>query len=630
MNTKRTKAFAPIIMGTLALVALLLLAATGVWAGPHERVLAEPLAPAGVVSSALSYQGRLLDASGEPLDGAYEMTFGLYDVPTDGAALWTQVQDIAVEDGLFNTYLDVDASLFDGQALWLGVQVAGDAQELSPRQSLLPAPYALALPGLWTQQNATSPNLIGGYRGNSVGVGVVGAVIGGGGDNAYPNQVTADYGTIGGGFGNAASGDDATVGGGYDNIASGDGASIGGGYNNEASGGHAVLGGGDSNTASGWNATVGGGYQNTASSNSATIGGGDFNTAGGGWSAIGGGVGNKASGSTATVGGGDHNTASGNTATIGGGEFISVTGQAATVAGGAYNTANGDHATVGGGYYNIASGGSATIGGGWMNVASSPFATIAGGYLNTADKSDATVGGGSGNTASGNAATVPGGLYNTAGGNYSFAAGRRAKANNQGCFVWADSNDIDFASTTADQFSARATGGVRFVLGVDGSGNPTWTCSLSYGGNWTCSSDRNLKDNLTLADGQETLERLAQMPVYYWNAKGNSTQHIGPMAQDFYAAFEVGDSDVAIDAIDLDGVALAAIQGLYAQNQELTAENATLQRQVDDLEARMAALEAAGGTSQASGLQIPGGWLALGGLMAVAVVAGQRRLGGGR
>src|SRR6185295_1522363 len=56
-------------------------------------------------------------------------------------------------------------------------------------------------------------------------------------------------------------------------------------------------------------------------------------------------------------------------------------------------------------------------------------------------------------------ATIPGGRDNTAA-NYAFAAGRQAKANHQGSFVWADSTGADFASTAANQFLIRAGGGV--------------------------------------------------------------------------------------------------------------------------------------------------------------------------
>jgi hypothetical protein len=94
-----------------------------------------------------------------------------------------------------------------------------------------------------------------------------------------------------------------------------------------------------------------------------------------------------------------------------------------------------------------------------------------------------------------------------------------------------------------------------------------------------------MKENLVRADGQQVLNRLDDVPIYYWSAIGHSALHLGPMAQDFYAAFGLGDDDKAIATIDLDGVALAAIQGLHAENQSLRA-------QVDNLEQRLGALEA--------------------------------------
>jgi len=115
------------------------------------------------------------------------------------------------------------------------------------------------------------------------------------------------------------------------------------------------------------------------------------------------------------------------------------------VSGGDTNTASGDYATVGGGYRNSASGNSATV---------------AGGRTNQATNWAATVGGGASNTASGAYATVPGGIFNDAAGDFSFAAGRRAKANHNGAFVWADSQNADFASTRDNQFLIRAAGGV--------------------------------------------------------------------------------------------------------------------------------------------------------------------------
>jgi hypothetical protein len=57
------------------------------------------------------------------------------------------------------------------------------------------------------------------------------------------------------------------------------------------------------------------------------------------------------------------------------------------------------------------------------------------------------------------------------------------------------------------------------------------------------------------------------------------------MAQDFYAAFALGASDTTISSIDPDGVALAAIQELYKQNQELKAELSELRAQMQTLAA---------------------------------------------
>ena len=152
---------------------------------------------------------------------------------------------------------------------------------------MLPAPYALALPGLRTLQNASSPNVIGGYAGNVISDTVVGGgTIGGGGSKNSVNRMTGDYATIDGGSGNSA----------------GDYAVVSGGLGNSA-GDYAVVGGGSGNNASDY-AVVGGGSRNRADGGSTTIGGGWFNDAAGGGSTIGGGVYNDAVGIHSTVPGG--------------------------------------------------------------------------------------------------------------------------------------------------------------------------------------------------------------------------------------------------------------------------------------------------------------------------------------
>jgi DNA-binding transcriptional MerR regulator len=110
------------------------------------------------------------------------------------------------------------------------------------------------------------------------------------------------------------------------------------------------------------------------------------------------------------------------------------------------------------------------------------------------------------------------------------------------------------------------------------------------------------------------------------------------MAGDFYAAFGLGEDPRYIGTLDADGVSLAAIQGLYQLAQEqatlieqFEAENAAQQAQIDDLQARLAALEQRAGDPASPPSRQPGAWLLLGGLVMVAGLVVQRRLpGGGR
>ena len=104
-------------------------------------------------------------------------------------------------------------------------------------------------------------------------------------------------------------------------------------------------------------------------------------------------------------------------------------------------------------------------------LTSTPYAIYAttagpGGTGNTVSGEDAAVGGGALNVSSGLYATVPGGYENTAAGDYSLASGYRAKANHTGAFVWADSQNADFASATNDEFAIRARNGVRIQSDV--------------------------------------------------------------------------------------------------------------------------------------------------------------------
>jgi hypothetical protein len=262
------------------------------------------------------------------------------------------------------------------------------------------------------------------------------------------------------------------------------------------------------------------------------------------------------------------------------------------------------------------------LGGTRFNTASTGAAgaTIAGGgrqaFPNRVETNFAAVGGGLGNTAGGSSSTVPGGFANDALGDGSFAAGQRAKANHDGAFVWADdSSNADFESQRANQFRARANGGVRFDVNnghwFDFRYDPqiiiastvlttSTGARLTSGGVWSNSSDANLKRDFEAVDPHDILSRVAELPITTWSYRSehDSIRHIGPTAQDFQAAFGLGGSSAHIDTVDVDGVALAAIQALQelssAQEREiarLEEVNQELADTCDALRARMDAIE---------------------------------------
>lgn len=319
---------------------------------------------------------------------------------------------------------------------------------------------------------------------------------------------------------------------------------------------------------------------------------GDNGTASGDWSTVSGGLSNEASATGTTVGGGETNTAGDSHATVGGGHLNAASGSHSTVAGGLIDTASGNRAAIGGGQFNKATGDYSFIGGGGglfpgdSNVASGDLSVIVGGRMNVASDSAATVGGGSNNVASGSYSTIPGGTQNTASGSCSFAAGTQAQANHDGSFVWADPGTAGFASTDTNQFLIRASGGVG--IGTASPGFPLEMASgahVTTGGTWTNASDRNLKEHFTPVDRQALLENIAELSIERWNYKNEneSVQHIGPVAQDFYALFGVGGNDKSISSIDPAGIALAAIQELHRQHESLADRNLRLEAEVTEL-----------------------------------------------
>jgi len=206
------------------------------------------------------------------------------------------------------------------------------------------------------------------------------------------------------------------------------------------------------------------------------------------------------------------------------------------------------------------------------------------------------------------------GLESTAGGDYSFAGGDHALTgaahafafglNSQalgagsiaigsrprttaaatGSIVLADRSSSNvFQSNLPNEFGVRAAGGVYFYTRADlGTG----VALAQNGSSWAALSDANAKENFREVNGEELLRKLAQIPVREWNYKAQdpSVRHMGPTAQDFRAAFALGDFPLRINTIDADGVALGAIKALEARTRALSEENAALRDRLAALE----------------------------------------------
>jgi trimeric autotransporter adhesin len=134
---------------------------------------------------------------------------------------------------------------------------------------------------------------------------------------------------------------------------------------------------------------------------------------------------------------------------------------------------------------------------------------------------------------------------------------------------------------------------------MSGCGLRFWTsllftgCQLhAGGGQWDCTSDRNAKENFVDVDGEDVLEKLSSMPIKRYNyISEQGATHLGPMAQDFQAAFGLGTDEKSIAVLDAAGVALAGIKTLEARTSVLDARVSALEQENQMLRERLARLE---------------------------------------
>jgi len=264
----------------------------------------------------------------------------------------------------------------------------------------------------------------------------------------------------------------------------------------------------------------------------------------------------------------------------------------------------------------------------------------------------ATILGGDNNRIGTNCASaiVVGGTNNLVADNcgLSFAAGRRNRVNHVGVFMWSDSQNASFASAGTDTFNVRSQGGVhwsadtsqffgsttrqmlnlwddQYGIGVQSSTHYSRTASsgsfswfrggvhsnnanspgsggvemmrlnsggLRVNGTFVSASDRNAKERIENVDSDAVLAKVSALPIAEWSYREDpGVRHLGPMAQDFHAAFGVGMDDKHIATVDADGVALAAIQGLNRKVEEQAKSLRERDARIERLEADLAQLK---------------------------------------
>ncbi len=210
-----------------------------------------------------------------------------------------------------------------------------------------------------------------------------------------------------------------------------------------------------------------------------------------------------------------------------------------------------------------------------------------------------TIAGASNSLAGGSASQATGGVSLAFGDNVradgtgSVALGSFAAAIASGSFVFSDRSQLGVlhGAVTPNEFSVRATGGVVFQTGITAN---IGVRLASNGTQWLSLSDARTKYRFRELDTDEVLARIAAMPVTEWSyeAQNAGIRHIGPTAQDFHAAFGLGEDPLRIGTLDADGVALAGVRALEARSRSQASRIEALERA---LEKAMAALCAMSG-----------------------------------
>ncbi len=553
----------------------------------------------------LTYNGHL-EASNAPANGRFDLRLVTHGDAKSAAPLAAPMEfpSVPVIDGAFRVEFDLPAGR-DEAWVELAVRAAGESvwSTIPGRNKAVAAPSAIGQCWSSTGDDGSNPatnflgttdaqplvlrtrnvqsfkiepstelfegnpitaNVIAGSSANVVTAGMRGATISGGGmpsSDSDPittvggkNLVADHYGTVAGGFNNRAG----NVNGAY-------AAAVGGGHSNVASGQSSTISGGSSNTAIGFQSTVGGGNFNFATGQASAVSGGFFNTASGLYSTVSGGTDNCAGGRQSWAGGSSAKVRPGSSSGVSGSGCLGIASTGVTGDVGTYvwaDSEGNDFVSTGSDQFNVRARGGVGINMTPRNA--NVELTLRG------RESDAFGGNADVQLIVNNA--------NLEGVQFSVSDG--GSGTNDANFEIAHANGTGYAP----RMSLLGTGAV--TIRSNATGTNTGVTMAAGAGAWSSLSDRNVKTGVVAVNAMDVLARVSELPLSTWSyiAQGEGIRHMGPMAQDFRAAFGLGESDTSISTIDADGVALAAIQGLHATLEAKQTEIDAMRLRIDELE----------------------------------------------
>lgn len=213
---------------------------------------------------------------------------------------------------------------------------------------------------------------------------------------------------------------------------------------------------------------------------------------------------------------------------------------------------------------------------------------MGGGAGNTAGGDWSVVVGGQENAARATASTILGGTLNEiqSGARYSMAYGNGVCIDTEFTVIFYDSDSSGRVGINRDG----CADGVDYPLHIGTNSTNGNGAYLSEGGIWVSGSSREFKENFQHLDAGELLEKVSGMSLQSWTYRGTDERHIGPVAEDFVAAFDVGSAMIDgerenryLAASDVARVALIGVQELHRKNTALETEVAELKALVKQL-----------------------------------------------